>query len=117
MSHFSVMEPGAEPAWVQFFSHPTYTPYLRPVSTDIITDEVGLSVKPHRTLLEILCSFEKGLKDRNVVFKGLADEKTSFALIDCLQRDTHEVSMSCLVMDGCTSVTETWGPSGPTLYR
>ena len=102
MSQFYMMRPGVEPAWVQFFSDPTYMPHLRSVLTDMATHLLDLSVQFRRPFLEDLRSFEEELEDRGVAFKGLADDHTLFIPIKLLQRDTREVSISCSVIDRCS---------------
>ena len=96
----------AERAWVRFLADPTYTPRLRSVLTDVTTDLLLLSVSLRAPLFEQLSRFDEELEDRHVAFKGVTNDKTTFVPIDLLIRDALdvlEVSVSCLVMDRCSS--------------
>lgn len=77
-------------------------PHLRSVLKDMTTHLLDLSVQFRRLFLEDPRSFEEELEDRGVAFKGLTDDHTSFIPMKLLQRDTREVSISCLVIDRCS---------------
>ena len=103
ISRFGMMTQEVERAWVRFFADPTYTPRLRSVLTDVTIDLLVLSVNLRWPLFEELRPFAEELEDRDVAFKGLTNDNTSFVPIELLLRDALEVSMSCLVMDRCSS--------------
>ena len=86
-THFLIW-PQDEPAWVQFFSDPTYMPYLHSVLTDMTGCPLGT-----------LHPFENVLEDRGVAFKGVMDDDSTFVPIKLLKRDTLEVSMFPLVIN------------------
>ena len=81
ISNFGMTRPEYEPAWVRFFSDPTYIPHLRSVLTDV-----------KASLLDILCPFGEALEDRGVAFKVMMDDGSSFVPTKRLQRGTLEVS-------------------------
>ena len=92
--NFQQISPETEPAWVQFFSDPTYMPHLRSVLTDMTKRTLYQWFHSSIPLLDILRSFEKVLEERGVVFKGVMDDYSSFVPIELLRRDILKVSMS-----------------------
>ncbi len=89
----TMIRPEDEPAWVRFFSDPTYMPHLRSVLTGVTTGSFGFCSYVTKPSLEVLRSFEKVLKDRGVVLKGVSIDNSAFVPIKLLQRDTLEVRM------------------------
>ena len=78
-------------------------PRLRSVLTEVTVNLLLLSVNLRWPLFEELRPFEEELEDRDVAFKGLTNDNASFVPIELLRRHALEVSMSCLVMDRCSS--------------
>ena len=76
--------PETEPAWVQFFSDPTYMPHLRSVLTDITKGNLLKWLYSSLPRLDVLRSFEKVLEERGVAFKGVMDDRSSFVPIKLL---------------------------------
>ena len=70
ISKFGMIKVEHKAAWVRFFSDPTYVPQLRSVLTDV-----------RSSLLLVLRPFAKGLKDRGVALKRVADDNLSFVPI------------------------------------
>jgi hypothetical protein len=92
--NFRSIRRGDKPAWVQFFSDPTYMPHLRTVLTDATKRHLVQRRSGGPALLEGLRSFETVLEDRGVAFKGVQDDHSSFFPIKLLQRSIDEVSTS-----------------------
>ena len=88
MSHLSMLRLWDEYAWVNFFSDSRYTPRLRSVLTDMTTNLLVQSVENPRSLFPVL---QRKIKDRDVAFKGLANDNTSFVPIELLQRDVFNI--------------------------
>ena len=91
---FGMIRPGDEPAWVRFFSDPTYMPHLRSVVTDVTIGLVSFCVDGGLPLLEVLRSLEKVLDARGVAFKGATNDNSTFVPIELPQEDTLKVRMS-----------------------
>jgi hypothetical protein len=82
---FGTIKPEDIPAWVRFFSDPTYMPHLRTVLTDATKRRLVQCLYRGPTLLEVLRSFEKVLEDRGVALKGVMDDRSTFVPIELLQ--------------------------------
>jgi len=93
ISKFGMIRPDNKPAWVRFFSDPTYMPHLRSVLTDATMSLLAICLHSGLPLLDVLCSFEKVLEARGVAFKGVTDDNSSFVPMKLLQRSTLEVGM------------------------
>ena len=90
LSQFGKLTIWDEYAWVNFFSSSRYTPRLRSVLTDMTTNLLVQSVKNPRSLFPVL---QEEIENRDVAFKGLANDNTSFVPIELLQREVFEIFM------------------------
>jgi hypothetical protein len=80
-----MIKPRDVPAWLRFFSDPTYMPHLRTVLTDATKHHFLRCLLNGPPLLEVLRSFEKVLEDRGVAFKGVMDDYSTFVPINLPQ--------------------------------
>jgi len=94
ISKVGMIRPENKPAWVRFFSDPTYMPHLCSVLTDATTSLLELCLRDNLPLLDVLRSFEEVLEARGVEFKGVTNDNSSFVPIKLLQEDSFEVSIS-----------------------
>jgi hypothetical protein len=94
ITEFGMIRPGDTPAWVRFISDPRYMPNLRSVLTDATKGFLVRCSRSGGPLLDSFHSFEKVLEDRDVAFKCVMDDHSSFVPIKLPQRDILEVSMS-----------------------
>jgi hypothetical protein len=91
-----MIRPGDTPAWVRFISDPRYMPNLRSVLTEATKSFLVRCFRPDFSLLDSLRFFERVLEDRDVAFKSVMDDHSSFVPINLLQRDINEVSIISL---------------------
>jgi hypothetical protein len=103
MYQFCLMSSRVETAWARFFSDSTYTPRLRSVLTNVTVDGLVLLRDIDLSALRSIHCIDEELEGRGVVCKCLADGDSSFLPIRLLQRNALEVSISCSVMDRCSS--------------